>query len=110
MNLKKFIKNGRWKGNRSGDISVSRNGTRGLNSSTRGLTSSGPLKDGHGDEAFIDNDTSDGGVPLAAKQAFGGEMVTDDFQRMNDNEPSREEISYDLNNLFTTKSNNGGVI
>ena len=90
-----------WEGNRPRNTSVSRDGTQG-SSTASGLDSSGPLRDGHFYEALFSKATSGGGVPLAAKQASGGNMVMVDFQRMNENEPSREGISHDYEGSFTT--------
>ena len=88
-------------GSRPRNTSVSRTGTRG-SSAASGFRSSGPLKDGHGDEALFSKATSGGGVPLAAKQASGGNMVIVDFQSMNENELSREGISYSYEGSFST--------
>ena len=71
----------------------------------RGLRSSRPLKDENGDEALFVEDTSDGGVALDAKQAFAGYAVTDDFQSMNEDEPSREKIGYYYESYVRDKNN-----
>ena len=98
-------KKGRGKGNELGNTSVSRNGTRGSNTPSRPKASE-PLKDGHGDKALIDDDISDGGVPLGTKKASGGKMVMDDLRRMNENEPSREEIGHACDQPLPTVENN----
>ena len=92
-----------WEGNRPRNTSVSRNGTQ-ASTTPSGLTSSGPLKDGH--EALFSEDTSYGGVLLGAKQIFGGNMVMDDSQSMNKNKLSREEISYNDERSFAADENN----
>ena len=60
--------------------------------------SSRPLKDEHDDETLFSEDTSDGGVALDAKQAFGGHAVMDD----NEDEPSRKEMGYDYEESYIT--------
>ena len=103
--LKEIHKKGRGKGNGLRNTSGSRNETRG-SSTPSGLRSSGHLKDGHDDEAFLDNGTSGGGVPLGTKKAFGGKVVMDDLRRMNENKPSREEIGHACDQPLPTVENN----
>lgn len=98
-----------WKGNMSRNALVSRSKTQALGapsgqtrSGNCGLMSSGLLKDEHGDESLFSEDTSDGGVALDTKQAFGGCAVIDAFQSMNEDEPSREETGYYYEQSYTT--------
>ena len=88
-------------GNRPKKTSIFLAGTQGSSARSR-LRSSGPLKDGHGDETLLSEDISHGGVLLGTKQAFSGNIIMDDFQKMNQNVPSREEIGYDNERSFTT--------
>ena len=101
--------------NSSGNASVSRTETQTQalgalsgqpRSGDRGLRSSGPLKDEDGDESVLSEDTSDGGVALDARQAFGGKAVMDDFQDMNEDESSREEIGYYYERSCVTDESN----
>ena len=110
----KGIHEGRcWEGNTPRNSSVSRNKTQAssalygkLGIRDRRLRSSGPLKDGHGDEALFSEDTSDGGVLLDTKQASGGNMAMDDSRSVNENKLSREEIGYPYGQPLTTDENN----
>ncbi len=101
-----------WEGNKLRNASVSRSETQASSTSSGqigigdyGINSSRPLKDEHGDEALFSENTSNGGVPLDTKQAFGGFMVMDDFQGTNEDEPSRGEIDYNYERSFTKDEN-----
>ena len=101
-----------WECKRPRNSPVSRNKTQASSTSygkigirdTR-LRSSGPRKDGRGDKILFSKDTSDGGVPLDTKQAYGRNMVMDGSQSMKENELSLEEIGYNHELSFTTDEN-----